>query len=181
MRCEGEGGTAWTWLPLKTSSSCSLTAEDLLAWSKRVDHRQSTNWWGQLVVGHARVHLAFCSLSSVSLHQAASPPKASWGSNGRSKQEMSRTFIDPALGWELTWGLVANPGSPGNSRVPLYFPSIFLYCNIHKMSVSIMSCRRNFSQVVFTGYLFKQGNYLPICLADFQPLSHHTGMLFKLL
>lgn len=48
------------------------------------------------------------------------------------------------------------------------------------MSVSIMSCRRNLSQGVFTGYLFKQRNYLPICLVDFQPLSPHTGTLFKL-
>lgn len=34
---------------------------------------------------------------------------------------------------------------------------------------------------MFTGYLFKQGNYLPIGLADFQPLIHHTGMLYTIM
>lgn len=76
-------------------------------------------------------------------------------------------------------GACWEPWLPWEHRVTLYFPSVCLYCNIHKMSVSTMSCRRTLSQAVVTGYMFKQGSYLPICLVDFQPLIHHTGMLHK--
>lgn len=123
-----------------------------------------------MVVGCARVHLVFRLLSSISLHQAASPQE------GGNEQHMYRSSAGPRAHTGDCW----EPWLPWEQqRVPLYFPSIFLYCNIHKMSVTIMSCRRTLSQAVFTEYLFKKENYLPICLADFQPLVHHTGMLYK--
>lgn len=44
----------------------------------------------------------------------------------------------------------------------------------------IMSYRSTVLQAVFTEYLFKQENCLPICLTGFQPLICAVSMLYKL-
>lgn len=51
---------------------------------------------------------------------------------------------------------------------------------IHRVAVTIMSWR-TLSQAFLTGYLVKQGNYLPVCPVYFQPLIYHTGMLHKII
>lgn len=124
--CEGEGGSCLALVTLENLVLLlsSSRGQKRTAWRERVHQRHSINCsgelGGQVVVGHARVHLVFCSLSLTSVHQAAPAPEAGWGPNGWSKQEMSSTFRDPVLGWELTWGLVGNLGSPGNTRVSLF-------------------------------------------------------------
>lgn len=99
---------------LENLQPCSLTAEEIPAWSENPHLWCSTNCHGELgaglPVGCARAHLTFCCPHPSLSIKAASPLVA------ESLMERSSTFIDPALGWELTQGLV---GSPGNSQESL--------------------------------------------------------------
>lgn len=124
---------------LENLQPCSLTAEELSAWSENPHLGCSTNYWGELgaglLVGCARAHLTFCCSHP---SPSSSISSAGWVSKGKEEHiYRSSTGVGAHTGvyWE-------------QPRVPLYFPLIFLYCDSHKMSVMIPSGRRTLPRSV---------------------------------
>lgn len=114
-----------------------------------------------------------CSAALIHLSPSGSISSGGWVSNGK-EQHIYRS----STGLGAHTGACWEPRLPWEQpRVPLWFPLILLYCDIHKMSC----LAEGLCHAVFAGSPFKQQNCLPVWLVDFQPLIHHAGILYKII
>lgn len=174
--CIGEEGAAWTWWPWKTSTPA--------LWQQRNSQPEvkmlipgaaliaEGNW------GHGWLWAVpepiSCPAALIHLSPSGSVSSGGWVSNGK-EQHIYRS----STGLGAHTGACWEPRLPWEQpRVPLYFPFIFLYRDIHKMSFCLAE---GLCHAVFAGSLFKQQNYLLIWFVNFQPLIHHTGTLYEII